>query len=216
MLPLPIHFLRPLSTHESPSRRAVVSSETESEPWSGSVSANAPIFSAGHAGSQRSFCSSDPHSAIERIANPACTPTKVPMLPSPRLSSMVTSPADSGSISGCRSPEPSPTSPAAPSFSIRARGTPPLPVVVDGGQDDVVDELTRPGQIAELVGGELVAQEEVVGGQRIADAGFQVVGHGVFSSLGTGPAAGGSACRNSSITGTSSPGSATSSRCPPR
>ena len=84
----------------------------------------------------------------------------------------------------------------------------PLPVVVDGGQDDVVDELSGPGQIAELVGGELVAQEEVVGGQRIADAGCQVLGHGVFSSSGTGPlAAGGSSCRNSSITGTSSPGS---------
>ena len=38
--------------------------------------------------------------AIDFIASPAWTPTKVPMLPSPRLSSMVTSPADSGSMSG--------------------------------------------------------------------------------------------------------------------
>ena len=61
MVPLPIHFLRPLSTQESPSRRAVVSSETESEPWSGSVRANAPILSSrAIGGSQRCFCSSEP------------------------------------------------------------------------------------------------------------------------------------------------------------
>ena len=34
------------------------------------------------------------------MASPAWTPTNVPMLPSPRLSSMVTSPADKGSMVG--------------------------------------------------------------------------------------------------------------------
>ena len=40
MVPLPIHFLAPLIVQVSPSRRAVASSATESEPWVGSVSAN--------------------------------------------------------------------------------------------------------------------------------------------------------------------------------
>ena len=100
-MPLPIHFLAPSITQVSPSRRAEVSRATESEPWSGSVSANAPIFSSrAMAGSQRCFCSSDPQNAIDRMASPACTPTNVPMLPSPRASSIVTSPAASGSMSG--------------------------------------------------------------------------------------------------------------------
>ena len=34
------------------------------------------------------------------MASPAWTPTKVLMLPSPRASSMVTNPADSGSMGG--------------------------------------------------------------------------------------------------------------------
>ena len=73
----------------------------ESEPWSGSVRANAPILSTrAIPGSQRCFCSSEPSMAIERIARPDCTPRKVPMLPSPRLTSMWTSPEDSGSIPG--------------------------------------------------------------------------------------------------------------------
>jgi hypothetical protein len=43
--PLPIQRLAPSSTQPSPSRRALVSSATESEPCMGSVSANAPIAS---------------------------------------------------------------------------------------------------------------------------------------------------------------------------
>jgi hypothetical protein len=80
---------------------AVVSSETESDPCSGSVSANAPIFSSRAIGpSQRCFCSSEPHFAIAFIASPACTAMKVPRLPSPRFISMWIRPADSGSIGG--------------------------------------------------------------------------------------------------------------------
>ena len=47
-------------------------SATESEPCNGSVRAKAPSFSQrAMAGSQRCFCSSDPHRAIERMASPA-------------------------------------------------------------------------------------------------------------------------------------------------
>ena len=69
--PLPIQRLAPSSTQSSPSRRALVSSATESEPCSGSVSAKAPILSSrAMAGSQRSFCSSDPSTSIVFIASP--------------------------------------------------------------------------------------------------------------------------------------------------
>ena len=93
MVALPIQRFSPSSTQWSPSRRAVVDSAIESEPWSGSVSANAPIFSiVDMDGSQRAFCSSEPHIAIDCMARPACTPRNVPRLPSPRCSSMCTSP----------------------------------------------------------------------------------------------------------------------------
>jgi hypothetical protein len=56
---LPIQRFCPLSTHRSPSRRAVVRSPAAtSEPPVGSVSANAPIFAKVLiGGSQRSCCS---------------------------------------------------------------------------------------------------------------------------------------------------------------
>ena len=93
-MPRPIHRLRPFSTQSSPSRRAEVSRATESEPWSGSVSANAPSESIrAISGSQRAFCSSEPHIAIDVMARPACTPRTTPRLPSPRCSPMVTSAA---------------------------------------------------------------------------------------------------------------------------
>ena len=92
--------MRPFSTHPpSPSGAAEVSSATESEPCSGSVSANAPSFSIrAMAGSQRAFCSSEPHIAIDSMASPACTPRNTPRLPSPRCSSIVTSPHAIGLI----------------------------------------------------------------------------------------------------------------------
>jgi hypothetical protein len=90
----PIHRLRPSSTHSSPSRRALVASDTESEPWSGSVSANAPIRSSrAIGGSQRCFCSSEPSRPIAPIASPECTPKNVLTLPSVRASSRATIPA---------------------------------------------------------------------------------------------------------------------------
>ena len=60
----------------------------------GSVSANEPSsLPAAMSGSQRCFCSSLPHMAIERMARPPCTPATVEMEPSPRESSMLISPA---------------------------------------------------------------------------------------------------------------------------
>jgi hypothetical protein len=65
MEPLPIQRFAPSSTQPPGSRRAVVSSATESEPWAGSVTAKAPIaFRRALAGSQRSCCSSLPSRSI--------------------------------------------------------------------------------------------------------------------------------------------------------
>ena len=98
-LPRPIHRLRPFSTQPSPSGRAEVSRATESEPCSGSVSAKAPsLLIWAMSGSQRAFCSSEPHIAIDSMARPACTPRNTPRLPSPRCSSIVTSPHAIGLI----------------------------------------------------------------------------------------------------------------------
>ena len=101
MLPLPIQRWDPASTRTSPSRRTVVSRATESEPWSGSVSPNAPSRSnVAIPGSQRCFCSSLPSRSIVPIASPDCTPMKVVMLPSPRPSSYVTMPTCNGDRPG--------------------------------------------------------------------------------------------------------------------
>ncbi len=96
MLALPIQRFCPFSTQESPSRRTVVSRAMESEPWSGSVSANAPMRSrVAIPGSHRWRCSSLPSRWIAPIASPDCTPRKVLTLPSPRDISRDTIPAAS-------------------------------------------------------------------------------------------------------------------------
>ena len=124
MLALPIQRLAPFSTHASPSRRAVVSSATESEPWSGSVRAKAPIRSSvAIPGSQRCLCSSLPSTLIEPIARPDCTPRKVLTLPSPRDISTVAIPAARRDRPG--QPYPSivdPTMPSPASFGTSAQG----------------------------------------------------------------------------------------------
>ena len=87
---LPIQRFCPLSTHSSPSRWAVVRSpRATSEPASGSVRANAPIFSMVRiAGSQRVRCSSEPHSWMLPSARPLWTPKNVEIDGSARASSM--------------------------------------------------------------------------------------------------------------------------------
>src|SRR5438876_10869412 len=60
--PLEIHIFRPRSTHESPSRFALVRSFVASLPTSGSVRPTQLMTSPLHSeGSQRCLCSSVPH-----------------------------------------------------------------------------------------------------------------------------------------------------------
>src|SRR5215469_15572336 len=68
-------------------------------------------------GSQRAFCSSEPHIAIDCMARPACTPRTTPRLPSPRCSSIVTSPHAIGLIPA--HPYPLMSSPTMPSSGSR-------------------------------------------------------------------------------------------------
>ena len=61
---------------------------------------------------------------MDRIASPACTPRKVPRLPSPRFSSMVINPTASGLNSGQPYPSmPSPTMPNSPIRLISGHGS---------------------------------------------------------------------------------------------
>jgi hypothetical protein len=157
---LPIHFLVPSITHSSPSRRAEVSSATESEPCIGSVSANAPsVSSAAMPGSQRCFWSSDPSMAIDCIAGPACTPTNVPRLPSPRLSSMCTSPG--GGRAHRRAAvavDAVADDPQLGEFlDQRPRELGALPVAVDHREHVLVDEVAGAFQVAQLLVGQLSA-----------------------------------------------------------
>ena len=62
---------------------------------------NAPISSIrAMAGSQRSFCSSEPQRWIVPIASPPCTPMKVDTDGSPRESSMAIIPSSSADFPG--------------------------------------------------------------------------------------------------------------------
>ena len=91
--PFVIHIFVPLRIQSEPSRLAVVRIEPGSEPASGSVSPKQPIFSpACIAGSQRCFCSSDPHLQIAYIESEPCTETRLRMPASPASSSWQTSP----------------------------------------------------------------------------------------------------------------------------
>src|SRR5947207_6733780 len=173
-VPLPIHFFSPLMTHSSPSRRAEVFNPTESEPCSGSVSANAPSFdSAAISGSQRCFCACEPSVAIDRIANPAWTPRKVPRLPSPRLSSMWTRPGGDRAHRRAAVVFDAVADHAelAELLDERPGELGSFPVAVDDRQHLVVDEGPGAAQVVQLLPGELIGDAEVVGAPRPADAG---------------------------------------------
>ena len=98
---LPIQRLAPLSTHESPSRFAVVRRPwAESEPESGSVRPNAPSTSPRASfGIHSSRCSFEPQTLIEPVARPFCTPTKVATDASTRASSSCTNPRNTAEFS---------------------------------------------------------------------------------------------------------------------
>ncbi len=88
-------------THLSLSRRAEVSSATESEPCSGSVSANAPsLSSCAMLGSQRCFCSSEPSIAIDCMASPPWTPQERSVAAVAPVESMWIRPVAIGLIGG--------------------------------------------------------------------------------------------------------------------
>ena len=162
MLALPIQRFAPLSTQESPSRRTLVSSATESEPWSGSVRAKAPILSsAAIAGSQRCFCSSLPSRLIVPMVSPDCTLMKVVMLPSPRASSRVTMPELERRQPGAAVPLDRVAGQAEPGElrHQRPRELGAVPVVVDHRQEIGVDEGAHPvAHGAGLIGEQLVEQ----------------------------------------------------------
>ena len=91
--PFVIHIFAPLRIQSEPSRFAVVRIEPGSEPASGSVSPKQPIFSpACIGGSQRCFCSSEPHFQIAYIESDPCTETRLRMPASPASSSWQTRP----------------------------------------------------------------------------------------------------------------------------
>ena len=88
IVPLVIHIFAPLRIQSEPSRRACVRIVPGSEPASGSVSPKQPIASPRCiAGSQRSFCSSDPNFQIGNIASEPWTETVLRTPASPASSS---------------------------------------------------------------------------------------------------------------------------------
>ena len=124
-VPLPIQRFFPLSTQWSPSRRAVVARPPAmSEPWSGSVSANAPIaVRSAMRGSQRSRCSGEPQWKMLANARPACTPKKVPKDGSTRDISSDVNPLNSRENGGSRNPSYAPpTRSRSRSGAMRCRG----------------------------------------------------------------------------------------------
>ena len=89
IVPFVIHILAPLSTQSPPSRRACMRIVPGSEPASGSVRPKQPIASPRCiAGSQRSFCSSEPQRQIANIASDPWTDTTLRTPASPASSSM--------------------------------------------------------------------------------------------------------------------------------
>ena len=89
--PFVIHCFVPVIVQPSPSGSAAVRSEAASEPASGSVSANAPIFSPrASGGTNRDLCSSVPNVRIGSVTALVCTATVTPTPASPRDSSSST------------------------------------------------------------------------------------------------------------------------------
>ncbi len=93
IVPFVIHIFAPFRIQSEPSRRACVRIEPGSEPASGSVRPKQPMASpVCIAGSQRSFCSSEPNFQIGNIASDPWTETALRTPASPASSSMQVSP----------------------------------------------------------------------------------------------------------------------------
>src|SRR3712207_9500013 len=92
-------------THPSPSRRALVSSITASDPCSGSVRPKAPIFSIlAIGGGPFCFCFSLPPPAVLPLPHPPRPPPKGFVLPSPPPGSTTPTPHPTSLLP--RQPEP--------------------------------------------------------------------------------------------------------------
>ena len=88
IVPFVIHIFAPFRIQSAPSRFAWVRIAPGSEPASGSVRPKHPIASPRCiAGSQRSFCSSEPQRQIAYIASDPCTDTALRTPASPASSS---------------------------------------------------------------------------------------------------------------------------------
>jgi len=88
IVPFVIHIFEPFRTQSPPSRRARVRIAPGSEPASASVRPKQPISSPEcMRGSQRSFCSSEPHRQIANIASDPWTETALRVPASPASSS---------------------------------------------------------------------------------------------------------------------------------
>ena len=175
--PLPIQRFAPSMTYSSPSRRTRVSSATESEPWSGSVRANAPVCSTrampgqpalalllGAEQVDRSHRQAGLHAEERAEAAVAAVDLHVDEAPGerahPRAAVALDAVADQAEL--------------AEAAEQRPRRLGALPVVVDHRKHLLVDEAPRAQEVVPLLVGELLADEEVVGRQRGAEV---LVGH---------------------------------------
>ena len=170
--PLPIQRLAPSSTQVSPSRRALVSSATESEPCAGSVSAKAPIVSSrAIAGSQRSLLLLGAEQVDRLHRQPGLDAEERAEAAVAAVQLHVDEAAGERAHAGAAvagdvlAVEAEVGEPA----HQRPRQLGALPVLVDRGQHLVVDEPPRAHEVIPLLVGELLAHEEVVGGQRVAE-----------------------------------------------
>ena len=140
-----------VDTHSPPSSRAVVARPPAmSEPWSGSVRANAPSWvNAVRPGSQRAFCSSEPSSSIMPTISSLWIPTSAERDTSARATSTYMSPLKSLDVAVGLQPAES----VLPEFSEQPEGELlAVPVVDRRGPDPglqefpdlLVPELFRP------------------------------------------------------------------------
>ena len=181
IVPLPIHFFAPLMTQSSPSRRAEVSSATESEPCSGSVSANAPSLSSrAIGGSHRCFCSSRAEHRDRLHRQAGLHPEEGAQAAVAAVELHVHQPGRDRAHRRAAVPLDAVADDAelGQLLDQRPGELGPLPVAVDDRQHLVVDEVAGAPPVVALLAGELVGDAEVVGAQRPAD----VLVHGVLLS----------------------------------
>ncbi len=181
MVPLPIHFFSPLISQVSPSRRAEVSRPTESEPWVGSVRANAPrVVQLRHRGQpplllllraeHRDGLHGQSGLDAEEGAQAAVAAVEL------EVDQAV---GDRAHRRAAVALDPVAHDPEAPQpLDQVTRELRALPVVVDDRQHLVVDEAPGAVPVVALLRGELVGDPEEVGAARTANSVESGVEHG--------------------------------------